>query len=67
MNRQPVRPPREVLVEAIDGVTQILRQRGNPDVDIAVVRPKIVRLLEEGLTFKEICKALIPHRGHEGR
>lgn len=59
MSRQPVRPSRDALVEAIDGVTQIIRQRGYPDVDIAVVRPKVVRLLEEGLTFKQIADALV--------
>jgi hypothetical protein len=59
MSRQPVRPSRENLVEAIDGVTQIIRQRGYPDVDIAVVRPKVIRLLEEGLSFKQITDALI--------
>jgi len=59
MSRQPVRPSREALVEAIDGVTQIIKQRGYPDVDIAVVRPKVIRLLEEGLTFKQIADALV--------
>ncbi|MGO8794546.1 MAG: hypothetical protein ACLQLC_06965 [Candidatus Sulfotelmatobacter sp.] len=59
MSRQPVRPSRDALVEAIDGVTQIIRQRGYPDVDIAVVRPKVIRLLEEGLTFKQIADALV--------
>jgi len=59
MSRQPVRPSREALVEAIDGVTQIIRQRGYPDVDIEKVRPKVIRLLEEGLTFKQIADALV--------
>jgi len=59
MSRQPVRPSRETLVEAIDGVTQIIKQRGYPDVDINVVRPKVIRLLEEGLSFKQIADALV--------
>lgn len=50
---------KDTLIEGISGVTQIIQQRGNPDIDVAAVRPKVIRLLEEGLTFKQICALLI--------
>jgi hypothetical protein len=56
---QTARPDREALIEAISGVVSIIKQRGYPDVDIEKVRPKVIRLLEEGLTFDQICKGLI--------
>jgi hypothetical protein len=56
---QTARPDREALIEAIGVVVSIIKQRGYPDVDIEKVRPKVIRLLEEGLTFDQICKGLI--------